>query len=76
MAALMKKQVFSATVSRRSAVVVQAAKTVKAVKKSSPDSAFYGPGRGQFLGPFSESCHLMPSHCGLENARSDSPLRL
>ena len=55
MATMMKKQVFSAT-SRRSAVVVQARRTVaKPSKSSTPDSLFYGPDRPQYLGPFSES---------------------
>ena len=52
MAAMMKKQMLASTTTKRSAVVAQA-KTVKASK--TVDSAFYGPNRGQFLGPFSES---------------------
>ena len=52
MAAMMKKQMLASTTTKRCAVVAQA-KTVKASK--TVDSAFYGPNRGQFLGPFSES---------------------
>ena len=42
-----------ASISRRSTVQVQAAKTVKAVKKTA-DSGWYGPDRPLFLGAFSE----------------------
>ena len=53
MAAMMKKQMLASTTTKRTAVVAQAKKTVKAAK--TVESAFYGPNRGQFLGPFSES---------------------
>ena len=62
MAAMMKKQMLASTTTKRSAVVAQA-KTVKASK--TVDSAFYGPNRGQFLGPFSESQSCITSSCSL-----------
>ena len=63
MAAMMKKQMLASTTTKRSAVVAQAKKTVSASKTS--DSMFYGPNRGQFLGPFSESQSCITSSCSL-----------
>ena len=72
MAAMMKKQMLASTTTKRSAVVAQA-KTVKASK--TVDSAFYGPNRGQFLGPFSES-PLLRMHLQDLSSSCDASLRI
>jgi hypothetical protein len=49
MAAMMKKQMLASTTTKRSTIVAQA-------KRS--DSPWYGPNRGQFLGPFSKPSYV------------------
>jgi hypothetical protein len=49
---MMKQTALAAGVSRRTSVVVNARRTVKPVAKT-PESAFYGPDRGLYLGPLS-----------------------
>jgi hypothetical protein len=50
MAAMMKKQMLASTTTKRSTIVAQASK--------SSDSPWYGPNRGQFLGPFSKPSYV------------------
>ena len=49
MAAMMKKQMLASTTTKRSTIVAQA---------KSSDSPWYGPNRGQFLGPFSKPSYV------------------